>query len=267
VTEPTPGLPGWLPDPSGRHELRWFDGARFSDQVADAGVQSTDPAPGPPPTTGVLPPADVTGRPPSRLPLILAALGALVVVVVLVNVLQGEDGGFGESAGEVGDGTPGVHEVSVPAGSAAVVDVDPGDDLDAVVGFVVSEDDADRLLDLYEGSPFELLAADDSLRDALQVDPDDIDGLPEDPVVVLRVDREFEGDAERMLVPTTFDLDVAVVVAGFDGDEGEYGIRVERADLDVDEDADGQELFDAVLRSDDVPRGLRNDLEALAGGG
>lgn len=33
----------WLPDPSGRHEYRWWTGTEWSDQVSDAGVVGTDP--------------------------------------------------------------------------------------------------------------------------------------------------------------------------------------------------------------------------------
>jgi hypothetical protein len=36
----------WGPDPSGRHQHRYWDGARWSDQVADNGVLSTDPVDG-----------------------------------------------------------------------------------------------------------------------------------------------------------------------------------------------------------------------------
>ena len=35
--------PGWYDDPSGRHEYRYWDGARWGDQVADAGITSVDP--------------------------------------------------------------------------------------------------------------------------------------------------------------------------------------------------------------------------------
>lgn len=34
--------PGWLPDPTTRHEYRYWDGARWTDDVADGGVASTD---------------------------------------------------------------------------------------------------------------------------------------------------------------------------------------------------------------------------------
>jgi len=33
----------WQPDPTGRHQYRWWDGAGWTDAVADKGVQSRDP--------------------------------------------------------------------------------------------------------------------------------------------------------------------------------------------------------------------------------
>lgn len=35
--------PAWHADPHGRHQYRWWDGTRWTDQVADDGTQSTDP--------------------------------------------------------------------------------------------------------------------------------------------------------------------------------------------------------------------------------
>jgi hypothetical protein len=35
--------PGWHPDPAGRHQQRWWDGARWTEHVADAGVTVVDP--------------------------------------------------------------------------------------------------------------------------------------------------------------------------------------------------------------------------------
>lgn len=34
---------GWFPDPTGRHELRYFDGREWVAEVADAGVMGSDP--------------------------------------------------------------------------------------------------------------------------------------------------------------------------------------------------------------------------------
>jgi Protein of unknown function (DUF2510) len=39
-----PGSPGWAADPYGRHQWRYWDGSRWTDQVADGSTQSTDPA-------------------------------------------------------------------------------------------------------------------------------------------------------------------------------------------------------------------------------
>jgi hypothetical protein len=79
--------PGWNPDPSGRHEYRYWDGGRWTDDVSDNGVTGTDalagmaapgaeptasmdptaqaspfgPGPGGPPATGPYPPGPGTG--------------------------------------------------------------------------------------------------------------------------------------------------------------------------------------------------------------
>jgi hypothetical protein len=39
---PTLPPPEWLPDPTRRHELRYWDGAQWSEHVSDRGVQSWD---------------------------------------------------------------------------------------------------------------------------------------------------------------------------------------------------------------------------------
>lgn len=40
---PPPPQPKWRADPTGRHELRYWDGATWSDHVSDQGVQAVDP--------------------------------------------------------------------------------------------------------------------------------------------------------------------------------------------------------------------------------
>lgn len=42
-------IAGWYPDPSGRHEHRYWDGTRWTESVSNAGVQSADPVQGPSP--------------------------------------------------------------------------------------------------------------------------------------------------------------------------------------------------------------------------
>ena len=38
--------PGWLTDPSGRHEKRYWSGSEWTEHVTDGGVPGTDPPPG-----------------------------------------------------------------------------------------------------------------------------------------------------------------------------------------------------------------------------
>jgi hypothetical protein len=240
VSEAGGNEPAWRPDPSGRHELRWFDGATFTDRVADAGVQGVDPGPSLQPASGgVVPPADVTGRRASRLPLILAVVGALVVVIAVITLLGDDGGGTGDFSGEVADGEDARHEVSLDAGSVLVVDVEPSPDLDAVVELDVDRDARSRLRDLYEDT----LAGDQ----------------------LLRRDLGFDGDRERIFLAVPFDVDVVVEVSGFEGSEGEYDIAIDvvELDADLDEDADGRDLLEAVVDTDAVPGGIRAEAESL----
>lgn len=39
-----PPPPAWLPDPTGRHEVRYWDGTAWTEHVSDNGVQANDPA-------------------------------------------------------------------------------------------------------------------------------------------------------------------------------------------------------------------------------
>ena len=69
---------GWYPDPTHAHELRYFDGNNWSDDVADGGQMSTDPIQSvpahivrvaemvPPPPTAMAPPPPMS--PPAPAP-------------------------------------------------------------------------------------------------------------------------------------------------------------------------------------------------------
>ncbi len=71
----------WLPDPTGRHQLRWWDGGQWTEFVSDKGVQSNDAIAGemPPP-----PPAGDDDRRSGRATaaLVLGIVGILVFPVV-----------------------------------------------------------------------------------------------------------------------------------------------------------------------------------------
>jgi Protein of unknown function (DUF2510)/Domain of unknown function (DUF4190) len=49
--------PGWYPDPAGRYEWRWFDGAHWTPKVASGGQSSVDMLSSSPAHVGVVVPA------------------------------------------------------------------------------------------------------------------------------------------------------------------------------------------------------------------
>jgi hypothetical protein len=262
VTPPVVGVPAWHPDPSGRHELRWWDGSSFTGDVADAGTVAIDPwvAP-PPPAAAAAEPAARRG--PGRA---LVVVGVLVLAVVAAAVsfvlLRGDDDGTGTFTGEVATDRLGTHELSADAGTAIAVRVSPGADADVVIGVAVTDDVADRLdvrfralgggLDPADAFP----AADDEALAAL-------DGIPS-AQVVLRTDVGFAGEEELLLLVTPFELDAAIVVAPFgDDDEDEYEITIETFPVDVDENDEGDELLEAVTDDRDIPSDVRELAEEL----
>ena len=236
---PTVGEPAWLPDPTRRHQLRWFDGTSFTDQVADGAVQSTD-AGGP---TPVADGATASPRKARRWPIVLIGVGVGAIIGGgAYLLLAGGDDGFGTFEGAVGD-EPGRHEISIDGGSVAVVQLNPDSDFDAVVSFTVSDDDADRIHDLYEDTPFATEAAGDGNE-------------------VFRIDVGFEGEEELTFLAVPFGVDATVVVSGFEGSEGDYQIEIEQVALDgLDEDSDGDEVLDAVVDAD-IPIALRQAVES-----
>jgi hypothetical protein len=115
--------PGWHPDPTGRHEYRYWDGTRWTDDVSDNGVTSVDPvdggatdatAPldptqqygtpsggygaqpgyGQPPTSGPHPPGQpVRSGPSTGLIVGLAAVAVLLIAgIVFLVTRDGDDG-------------------------------------------------------------------------------------------------------------------------------------------------------------------------------
>jgi hypothetical protein len=61
---PQPGVGAWVPDPGGRHQLRWWDGRAYTAVVADQGIRGIDPLPeAQPATPPAAPPATPTATP------------------------------------------------------------------------------------------------------------------------------------------------------------------------------------------------------------
>jgi len=72
--------PQWAPDPTGRHEYRWFDGATWTDRVADHGEEAVDPvaSAGPPQTAETSDAAAAT--PPAAMPMPPTVGGPVVTI-------------------------------------------------------------------------------------------------------------------------------------------------------------------------------------------
>ena len=82
--------PGWNPDPTGRHEYRWWDGTQWTERVADGGATAVDPL-------------DATGpgggrQRPVLLFAVIAAIAFVGALGFVVLGLTGDDEGAGGDA-------------------------------------------------------------------------------------------------------------------------------------------------------------------------
>lgn len=78
--------PGWFPDPTGRHDHRWWDGAAWTGHVADAGVASHDALP---PSPGATSPAAArvgAAAAPGNDPVAVASLAIALASILLAFV-------------------------------------------------------------------------------------------------------------------------------------------------------------------------------------
>jgi hypothetical protein len=94
---------GWHPDPTGRHQHRWWDGTGWTDTVADAGVTGTD-ALHPPPHADQRAVSDRSGGSGRGWPVLIAAGVALVVAgagLVAVLVIADDDSSSGGATSTV----------------------------------------------------------------------------------------------------------------------------------------------------------------------
>lgn len=136
---------GWYPDPTTRHELRYWDGAVWLDNVSDSGAAASDPLGGKP----MPPPSEAAakaqqGPPPaakSKIPIYVgAAAGVLVVAVVAFLVTRGGDNettkvtDLGDDVLTISDKgesatTPAVHSIRIKDNTVVIIEVKTDTDL------------------------------------------------------------------------------------------------------------------------------------------
>jgi hypothetical protein len=94
---------GWNPDPTGRHQFRYWDGAKWTDQVADQGTTSIDPPTMPP--GPVPPPGGAKERGHPTFSWLAVASGVGLAIGSLLKAVSASVGAFSASKSYIdGDG-------------------------------------------------------------------------------------------------------------------------------------------------------------------
>ncbi len=148
---------GWYPDPTGNHELRYWDGYAWMDDVSDHGAAGKDPLGG----TPLPPPSQVAARQqqaaapapastPSRTPVIIAAVVVAVLVIGGVVFFLTRSSGSGTatlkdkpvtfSDDGKNSARPTVHRLNVVANTAVLVKV-TADSPDTTLAVVILTND------------------------------------------------------------------------------------------------------------------------------
>jgi hypothetical protein len=225
--------PGWQPDPHGRHEVRYWDGVRWSDHVADRGVVAVDPfvMPAPTPAPG---PAAAPRKRRTRLwlaiglVLLILAIGA-GVFAYLVSQVDGS-GTFARELEEPGSTL--VHTVRAPEDTVMLIRVSSSDaGFDPVIGVSTDEATVDRLAGFFD--------SDGAL-------PDDVfAGVVPDETMLLAVsDATDAGEDETTFVATPFGGNFEVLVTGAGDTVGAFELEIGLEPFDGPDD--GQAYLEAL---------------------
>ena len=151
--------PSWQPDPTGRHDYRWWNGVHWSDQVGDRGVVTIDPVPVAPLADTDIPPlppaegrTEPAARPGGRVRrpiggprrrLAVAAAGLLVAsaaVAVVVRRAVRPASGLGVVQVRLATGDSfGERTLRLDAGDVVRLRVEPAGRLDTRIVVLVAE--------------------------------------------------------------------------------------------------------------------------------
>jgi hypothetical protein len=138
------GGASWRPDPTGRHEYRWWDGVGWADEVADGEVVSRAPIGAARPT---VPAEPVKGRNSWPWLALVALVAAAVVVGTVVVVRRDRASGVGLHDAALIEGRPWTTDLHLGRGDMIRVRTEPGTtDLDLQLAVLVDDDLADELV-------------------------------------------------------------------------------------------------------------------------
>lgn len=260
---------GWYPDPTSKHELRYWDGYAWADNVSNRGVAATDPlggTPMPPPSEAAAkaqqgpPPA----APKSKTPLIIAiAAGVVVIAVVAFLLLRGDDSGtkvtqLGDKPATFADDVsdvvhPVVHTVHAKANTVVLVTV-KSDDQDVEPGVVVLSKQAtiDAVSNKIEGAG-DLLK--NSLKDVCSNLREEDIGATGDAVYFASSSAEAGKQLDTfMVVPVESDFEFVPLLVDKDGKckAGKISTDLESKPLDFTDVKNVNDLSSAIADDPDL---------------
>jgi hypothetical protein len=232
-------LAGWLPDPTSRHEYRYWDGGDWTADVSDAGVAATDPMPAPAPVAATparapeptpdrASTASTRSRRNSRLPVIVAA-GVVVVLLVGFLVTRGGGGGggsagLGTTKGNVPANGVFIHHVEVPANSVLLVKAIPEGSFDLVLSLAADFPTIEKYKNNFGATNFG--------RGAAKIDSSDstfgaLDLSTVKGGIFHTVNAGFgEGVAEQIAVPAPSPVGLDIVVTALKGGSGDITLQL-----------------------------------------
>ena len=247
--EVAPAEAGWIADPTGRHEYRYWDGSAWTDNVSDGGVSAVDPMPvepEPAPTTAPdeaaataakwpTAPAPATTRSAtkrSRVPVMVAAAVVVVLLVVagLVVVSSRGGGGSGGSGtgvvtGPVSENTPFVHHVEVPAGSVLLVKAIPEGQFDIILSAASDFQTIENYKNNFGVTEFGQGAT--NLQSNSDLSALDVSAVKGGIFAVQDDNFQTKGGAEQMAIPAPFPASLDLVVSSTGGGSGDVTLQTE----------------------------------------